>query len=86
MLADVAGIVSRSHDLGETLGNVVDLVAKRLDADVCSVYLRGSDLRQLVLGSEGRLDAPLSRETAMLVQNLVFTTFMFTGNFGSAPW
>jgi len=30
------------------------------------------------LGSEGRLDAPLSRETAMLVQNLVFTTFMFT--------
>ncbi len=35
----MAGIVSRSHDLGETLGNVVDLVAKRLDADVCSVYL-----------------------------------------------
>jgi phosphotransferase system enzyme I (PtsP) len=45
----VAGIVSRSHDLNETLGNVVDLVAKRLDADVCSVYLIGSDRRTLVL-------------------------------------
>ncbi len=51
VLADVAGIVSRSHDLGETLGNVVDLVAKRLDADVCSVYLVGSDRRQLVLSA-----------------------------------
>jgi cytochrome c-type biogenesis protein CcmF len=30
------------------------------------------------LASEGRLDAPLSRETAFLVQNLVFTAFMFT--------
>ncbi|MEN8159463.1 MAG: phosphoenolpyruvate--protein phosphotransferase, partial [Myxococcota bacterium] len=51
LLADVAGIVSRSHDLGETLGNVVDLVAKRLDADVCSVYLIGSDLQHLVLSA-----------------------------------
>ena len=39
LLSDVADLVSRSHDLDETLGNVVDLVAKRLDADVCSVYL-----------------------------------------------
>ena len=30
ILADVAEIVSRSHDLDETLNNVVDLVAKRL--------------------------------------------------------
>ncbi len=51
LLADVAGIVSRSHDLGETLGNVVDLVAKRLDTDVCSVYLIGADLQHLVLSA-----------------------------------
>jgi phosphotransferase system enzyme I (PtsP) len=49
LLADVAGIVSRSHDLDETLGNVVDLVAKRLDADVCSVYLTDTDLRHMTL-------------------------------------
>ena len=46
LLADVAEIVSRSHDLDETLSNVVDLVAKRLDADVCSIYLlAGADLK-----------------------------------------
>jgi len=49
LLADVAEIVSRSHDLNETLSNVVDLVAKRLDTDVCSLYLCGSDLTRLVL-------------------------------------
>ena len=49
VLADVAGIVSRSHDLRETLGNVVDLVAKRLDADVCSVYLTDPDQKHLTL-------------------------------------
>ncbi len=49
LLADVAGIVSRSHDLDETLNNVVDLVAKKLDADVCSVYLTDVDLQHLTL-------------------------------------
>jgi phosphotransferase system enzyme I (PtsP) len=47
----VAGIVSRSHDLRETLGNVVDLVAKRLDADVCSIYLTDADLSHLTLAA-----------------------------------
>jgi phosphotransferase system enzyme I (PtsP) len=45
----VAEIVSRSHDLDETLSNVVELVAKRLDTDVCSLYLTGSDLSRLRL-------------------------------------
>src|SRR5690606_12192756 len=49
LLADVAGIVSRSHDLAETLSNVVDRVAKRLDADVCSIYLTDPGRRTLVL-------------------------------------
>ncbi|HEY8492648.1 MAG TPA: phosphoenolpyruvate--protein phosphotransferase [Myxococcota bacterium] len=49
LLADVAGIVARSHDLAETLGNVVDRVAKRLDADVCSIYLSDPARKTLVL-------------------------------------
>ena len=56
LLQDVAGIVSRSHDLGETLDNVVDRVAKRLDADVCSVYLTEADLRHMVLAATMGLD------------------------------
>lgn len=48
-MADVAEIVSLSHDLNETLSNVVNLVAKRLDADACSLYLCGSELTNLTL-------------------------------------
>ncbi len=57
ILADVAEIVSRSHDLQETLANVTDLVAKRLDADVCSIYLVDADFRNLTLSATIGLDA-----------------------------
>jgi len=49
LLADVAGIVSSSHDLSETLRNVVDLVAHRLDTDVCSAYLTDAQREVLIL-------------------------------------
>ena len=51
LLADVSEIVSRSHDLDETLANVIDLVAKRLDADVCSIYLSDLELTRLTLSA-----------------------------------
>ncbi|MGH0037315.1 MAG: phosphoenolpyruvate--protein phosphotransferase [Myxococcota bacterium] len=56
LLADVAEIVSRSHDLRETLANVIDLVAKRLDADACSIYLTDTDLHHLTLTATNGLD------------------------------
>ncbi len=56
LLADVSEIVSRSHDLQETLANVIDLVAKRLDADVCSIYLTDADLEHLTLSATNGLD------------------------------
>lgn len=56
LIADIAGIVSRSHDLRETLDNVTDLVAKRLDADVCSVYLTSPDRAALTLSATMGLD------------------------------
>ena len=67
LLADVAEIVARSHDLHETLDNVVDLVAKRFDADACSIYLVEADLTRLTLSatnglnreSIGRVQLPL---------------------------
>ena len=57
MLADVAEIVSRSHDLPETLANVTGLVSKRLDADVCSIYTIDSDQQKLTLASTMGLEA-----------------------------
>ncbi|MBW2713452.1 MAG: phosphoenolpyruvate--protein phosphotransferase, partial [Deltaproteobacteria bacterium] len=59
LLADVAGIVSSSHDLSETLRNVVDLVARRLDTDVCSVYLADAQREALIL----RATKGLSRDS-----------------------
>lgn len=56
LLSDVAEVVARSHDLRETLRNVTELVAKRLDADVCSVYLTDSDLDTLTLRATIGLD------------------------------
>ncbi len=56
ILADVAEIVSRSHDLQETLANVTELVARRLEADVCSVYLTDTDLSHLTLRATKGLD------------------------------
>jgi phosphotransferase system, enzyme I, PtsP len=47
--------VARSHDLHETLGNVVDLVGKRLDADACSIYLVEADLTRLTLSATNGL-------------------------------
>ncbi len=72
MIADVAGIVSRSHDLRETLDNVVDLVAKRLDADVCSVYLTAADRRTLTLSATVGLDkASVGRVKLSMGEGLV---------------
>jgi phosphotransferase system enzyme I (PtsP) len=56
LLADVSEIVSRSHDLNETLANVIDLVAKRLDADVCSIYLCDANRQHLTLSATNGLE------------------------------
>ncbi len=65
MLADVAEIVSRSHDLEETLANVIDHVAKRFDADVCSIYLTEADLKHLTLRATRGLDSRSVRNVTL---------------------
>lgn len=49
--------MSRSHDLQETLANVTDLVSKRLDADVCSIYTVDPEQQRLKLASTMGLHA-----------------------------
>jgi phosphotransferase system enzyme I (PtsP) len=38
-LEDISTLILQSHDLDETLNNIVALVARRTTADVCSIYL-----------------------------------------------
>ena len=42
-LEDISDLILHSHDLQETLDNIVNLVAKRTRSDVCSIYLLETD-------------------------------------------
>ena len=48
-LEDISALILQSHDLDETLWNVVNLVARRMRSDVCSIYLLDSDQETLRL-------------------------------------
>ncbi len=43
ILEDISTLILQSHDLQETLVNIVTLVAKRMRTDVCSIYLADDD-------------------------------------------
>lgn len=48
-LEDISAIILHSHDLHETLDNIVTIVARRMASDVCSIYLMEDDGETLVL-------------------------------------
>lgn len=48
-LRDVSDLVSHSHDLNETLSNIVHLIQRRFQTDVCSVYTMETQANELVL-------------------------------------
>lgn len=48
-LEDISALILQSHDLNETLRNIVSLVARRMGTDVCSIYLLESDNETLRL-------------------------------------
>jgi phosphotransferase system enzyme I (PtsP) len=55
-LQDISAIILRSHDLTETITNIVDLVAQRAKSDVCSLYLLDNDNMTLTLRATKGLD------------------------------
>jgi phosphotransferase system enzyme I (PtsP) len=48
-LIDIGRIITTSHGLDETLAHTVDLIAERMAADVCSIYLYDEKTQELVL-------------------------------------
>jgi phosphotransferase system enzyme I (PtsP) len=61
-LEDISSIILHSHDLQETLDNIVTLVAKRMGSDVCSIYLLEKDGETLVLkATKGLSKASVNR-------------------------
>jgi len=54
ILEDISTLILHSHDLQETLVNIVTLVAKRMRTDVCSLYLADEGARNLrLMASKG---------------------------------
>jgi len=48
-LEDISALILQSHDLADTLRNIVALIAKRMQTEVCSIYLLDADNETLVL-------------------------------------
>ena len=64
-LQDISALILQSHDLDETISNIVDLVSDRAHSDVCSLYLLEDDDQTLRLRATHGLD-PASIGTVSL--------------------
>lgn len=61
-LEDISSVILHSHDLQETLDNIVTIVAKRMRTDVCSIYLLEKDGETLMLkATKGLSKASVNR-------------------------
>ncbi|SNB44951.1 phosphoenolpyruvate--protein phosphotransferase [Geobacter sp. DSM 9736] len=70
-LEDISGIILHSHDLPQTLENIVTLVAKRMGSDVCSIYLLEDDGETLRLkATRGLLKSSVDRITMRTSEGL----------------
>ncbi len=83
-LEDISSIILHSHDLQETLDNIVTIVARRMGSEVCSIYLLEDDGETLVLkatkglskGAVGKISMKTSEGLSGLVvetRNMVMT-------------
>src|ERR1035437_8867202 len=67
ILEDISSIILHSHDLQDTLDNIVTLVAKRMGSDVCSIYLLEKDGETLTLKAAKGLSKASVGRVAMKV-------------------
>src|SRR5512137_991432 len=70
-LEDISAIILHSHDLQETLDNIVTIVAKRMSTDVCSIYLLEKDGETLMLkATKGLSKASVNRISMKIHEGL----------------
>lgn len=67
ILEDISSIILHSHDLHDTLDNIVNLVAKRMGSDVCSIYLLENDGETLTLKATKGLSKASVNKVSMKV-------------------
>ena len=70
-LEDISALILKSHDLPDTLDNIVHLVAKRIGTDVCSIYLLEDDGTTLRLAAtKGLLKSSVGKITMKTSEGL----------------
>jgi phosphotransferase system, enzyme I, PtsP len=70
-LEDISALILQSHDLDETLRNVVNLVARRMRTEVCSIYLLDNDQETLRLrASKGLSRRAIGKVTMRIGEGL----------------
>jgi phosphotransferase system enzyme I (PtsP) len=90
-LEDISTIILHSHDLQDTLDNIVTLVAKRMGSDVCSIYLLENDGETLTLkATKGLSKASVNRVSMKVHEGLTgltveTRTMVMTDNAPSHP-
>jgi phosphotransferase system, enzyme I, PtsP len=68
LLEDIGTLIARSHDLQETLENLTQIVARRMGADVCSLYLFDPKDKRLTLWATTGLDRVAIGKVSMSVE------------------
>jgi len=66
-LQDISALILQSHDLDETIKNIVDLVAQRAHSDVCSLYFLEDDQQTLTLRATYGLDHTAIGQVSMKI-------------------
>ncbi len=71
-LEDISTLILQSHDLDETLSNIVSLVAKRMGTEVCTIYLLEDDQQVLRLrASKGLSKKAVGKVTLKIGEGLI---------------
>ena len=56
ILEDISRLITHSHDLQDTLQNIVTTVRDRMEAEVCSIYILDPQMKRLTLRATMGLD------------------------------
>lgn len=67
ILEDISTLISHSHDLQETLKNIVATVAERMGTEVCSLYILDQQKQRLTLSATMGLDEESVGKVSMAI-------------------
>jgi transcriptional regulator with GAF, ATPase, and Fis domain len=67
ILEDISTLITHSHDLQDTLQNIVTTVRDRMEAEVCSIYILDPQKKRLTLRATMGLDSESIGKVSMAI-------------------